>query len=211
MWNHWRLRGLRQGLWCWARARVAQEQERQRRPPHPQPGETRDRGRPPQPAATPPGVSDEPPAAPSHLAPAQQLQQAAPPHAHWLASIPDLWRSGWYQSVFAPAGPPHDWLDTACGWHHPTYPSGNTRHLSLVVVGCGTILTHESLQCMLTSFEVRLFRSGRGQFYLLADQLRLAFHRGMLAIQRSRRTCRHTFFSCRRCGNYFAFDFIGFW
>ena len=155
----------------------------------------------PQSAATPPGAPDEPPAA---AAPAQlQLAvPAVPPHAHWLASIPDLWRSGWYSPMFADAGPPHEWLDTACGWHHPAYADGNTRHLYLVVGRYNTVVTPQDLEGVLNSFEVSLFRNDRGQFYALADQIRMAYGRRQILIQRGRASCKYTFFSCINCGNY---------
>ena len=78
--------------------------------------------------------------------------------------------------------------------------------MRLVVGGYSTILTQEALQPFLTSFEVGIFRSDRGQFYALAEQISLAFQRRQIAIQRGRASCRFTLFSCICCGNYLFVD-----
>ena len=134
---------------------------------------------------------------------------AVPPHAHWLASIPDLWGSGWYQHVFAPQGPPAEWLATACQWHHPTYADGNTRDLSTVVGRYNTITTEKDLEGVLNAFEVGAFRTDRGVWYTLRDQIRRVFQSRQITIQRGRASCKYIFCTCINCGNYLYINQTG--
>ena len=134
---------------------------------------------------------------------------AVPPHAHWLASIPDLWGSGWYQHVFTPQGPPAEWLATACQWHHPTYADGNTKDLSTVVGQYNTITTDQELEGVLTAFEVCAFRTDRGVYYTLANQIRRVFQGRQITIQRGRASCKYILFTCINCGNYLYIDQTG--
>ena len=132
-----------------------------------------------------------------------------PPHAHWLASIPDLWQTGWYRDVFAPEGPPEEWFSTACRWHHPTYCNDNTGELRLVVGQYNTINNQAELHGVLNSFEVGAFRTDRGVWYPLVEQIGRAFQLRHLTVQRGRAPVRHSLFTCIRCGNFIFVDQTG--
>ena len=111
--------------------------------------------------------------------------------------------------MFTPQGPPAEWLAKACQWHHPTYADGNTKDLSTVVGQYNTITTDQELEGVLTAFEVCAFRTDRGVYYTLANQIRRVFQRRQITIQRGRASCKYILFTCINCGNYLYINQTG--
>ena len=80
--------------------------------------------------------------------------------------------------------------------------SGNVRDLRLVVGEYNIVLTENQLHSVLHSLEVCIFHNDRGQWYTLAEHIRLAFRRRQIVIQRGRSSCKWLLFACVDCGNY---------